>query len=241
MTTKQKRERNWIRNISYLGGFVSLVFIMIQVYLAGRSMTKSSEWEKAKMTIENIERFREDLRGVPLGDVWMLGDGIWADFSTSKGWQLSDTLRVIHFSLFDNNESKMFEDYLRMIDIMDAFAYPIIMGYASEVGSYKNVARQFHTYGNFVIASAFHHTTLIGLHAKLLHKLWRVRYEIMVVEMALADNNKVDMMRERADHLLCYEWADFSEASLEGYRKKLNRELKKIQKEIVVFRKNSLK
>jgi len=239
---KRKESRNWIRNISYLGGLATLIFIMVQAYFAGRSIIKSSEWEKAKMTIENIERFKENLKDSPINyDTWILGDKIWADFSTPSGRKLSDTLLIIYLSLFDNDEAKMFDDCIRMIDVMDAFAYPIIMGYASEAGSYQIVARQFHVYGNFIMPIAFGGTPMIGFHAKLLYKLWRIRYEILLIDRALMDNSFMFVLRERIDHLLCYERTDFSEASLKTYRRKLDRELKKMQREIEVFRKKSLK
>ena len=40
---------------------------MAQVIIARRSMVESSEWEKAKVTIENIERFQENLKETALG------------------------------------------------------------------------------------------------------------------------------------------------------------------------------
>ena len=244
MTNNQKGNSNWIRNFSYLGGLASLIFIMVQAFIAGRSIIKSNEWEKAKMTIENIERFKENLRDSPIDlDTRIIGDKIWADFSTSKGWELSDTLRVIYRSLFDDDYMKMFDDCLRMIDIMDAFAYPIIMGYASEVGSYKNVAGQFQTYGNYIMPNAFHTTPLIGLHAKLLYRLWRIRYELLVVNGCIEqiDDEFCNQLSVRFDHLLYYEGSDISESSLKEYREKLEKKLKEVQKEIKVFRKNSMK
>ena len=236
----KKKSNKWLENTYYVGMLASILFIVGQAFYTRRSMIQSSEWEKAKVTIENIERFKENLKGSPLDSVWMLGDKIWADFSTRKGWDLSDTLRVIYFSLYDNDEKKTFDECVKMIEVLDAFAYPIIMGYASEFGSYQNVARQFHTYGNFVIPIAFRGTPNIGFHAKLLYRLWRIRFEVMVIDNFL-NSDKYDLLMERKDHLLYYEETDFTEASLKKYKKKLEGKLSEIQKEIEVFRKNSLK
>ena len=154
----------WLENTYYVGMLASILFIMGQAFYARRSMIQSSEWEKAKITIENIEQFKENLESSPLNDVWLAGDGLWADFSTQKGWDQTDTIRVIYFSLLDNDGHKMNDDVIRMIDIMDAFAYPIIMGYASEFGSYQNVIRQFHTYSCFIIPIAFRNTQIGRAH-----------------------------------------------------------------------------
>ena len=102
---------------------------------------------------------------------------------------------------------------------------------------------------------AFHTFKEIGLHAKLLYRLWRIRYEIMVVDnyIAVAVESKLNeepserlqkhekKLRERIDHLLYYEETDISLASLQKYRKILDKKLSEMQKEIEVFRKNSLK
>jgi predicted Fe-Mo cluster-binding NifX family protein len=53
--------------------------------------------------------------------------------------------------------------------------------------------------------------------------------------------NAYNYLRNRIAHLLCYEGTDITEASLKKYRKKLEKKLKEMQKEIEVFRKNSLR
>ena len=55
------------------------------------------------------------------------------------------------------------------------------------------------------------------------------------------DDDVYNHYRKRKDHMLCYEETDFSKASFQQYRKKLDGKLKEIQKEIEVFRKNSMK
>jgi hypothetical protein len=127
-----------------------------------------------------------------------------------------------------------------MIEILDAFAYPIIMGYASETGSYQNVMRLYHWYSNFIMPDAFQIFPNMGIHAKLLYRLWRIRDEQMVVDIALKHAD-YDRLMERKDHMLCYEETDITEASLKKYRKTLDKKLNEMQKEIEVFRKNSMK
>jgi len=231
-----------MQNMLSIGTLISLIFIMLQVYYARRSALQSSEWEKAKMTIENIEHFKKDMSISPLSknNVWLLGDGLWADASNPEKIQLFDTLVVVYRSLFDGN-TDLFDETIRMTEAMDAFAYPIIMGYASETASYQSVMRQYYTYSNFVMPFSFHQTPNIGLYAKLLYRLWRIKYEIMVVNSCINRDDVRDIIRNRVDHLLCYEGTDFSEASLKQYRKKLEGKLKDMQKEIKVFRENSLK
>ena len=254
-TSKKKKDNNWLEKIYYVGMLVSIFFILGQAYYAKRSIIQSSEWEKAKMTIQNIEQFKESLMDSRIERVWTLGDKIWADLSTPKGWDLSDTLRLVYDRLYSNDRDKMEPEYLRTLDILDAFAYPIIMGYASELGSYQGAVRQYYTYSNFIMSRAFHIYRNIGLHAKLLYRLWRIRYEIMVVDnyIAIAVESKLGeepskrlddyekMLRERIDHLLFYEEPDISLASFQKYRKTLDKKLSEMQKEIEVFRKNSLK
>ena len=96
MKNRQKRNRrtNWLQNIYYIGTLASLIFIMAQAYYARRSMIQSSEWEKAKITIENIEKFKENANSFPISDIWLFGGELWPDFSTPEGYKLSDTLRV---------------------------------------------------------------------------------------------------------------------------------------------------
>ena len=248
MNNKQKRNKrkNWTQNIYQLGTLASLIFIMVQAYYARRSILQSSEWEKAKITIQNIEQFKESMTGFSIPDnmAWELGDDLWADFSTPEGWQLSDTLRKVYRSLFDNVDEAR-DELTRMIEVMDAFAYPIIMGYANETGSNQTAARLYITYGSFIMPEIFHVYINMGIHAKLLYRLWRIRLEIMVVDNCSAESKYAEDMYnrllERKDHLLCYEGTDISEASLKAYRKKLEKKLKEMQKEIEVFRKNSLK
>ena len=245
------RFSSWLQNVYHIGMLVSLVFILAQVYYARSSMVQTSEWEKAKITIENIERFKEGLSNSLLSknNVWVLGDGQWADISTPKGYEQTDTLRVVYLSLLDNQYVAYQEEVIQMIEVMDAFAYPIIMGYASETGSYQSVMRQYYTYGNFILSAAFYEFTLIGLHAKLLYKLWRIRFEQDSIDRFIDKHiatvsEHVDLSDRKGiekDHLLYYEETDFSIASLKAYRKKLDGKLKEVQKEIEVFRKNSLK
>ena len=77
MINKQKRNKrkNWMQNIYYIGTLASLIFIMAQAYYARRSILQSSEWEKAKITIENIAQFKEAMSISPLSknNVWQLG------------------------------------------------------------------------------------------------------------------------------------------------------------------------
>jgi hypothetical protein len=239
----KKKYNKWLENTYYVGMLASIILIIVQVFNARNSLIRTSEWEKAKITIENIDQFKKNLIGSPLNDIIRLSDRLYADFSTLKGWEQSENLRVAYYSLFDNDTTKMFDDYLIMIDVMDAFAYPIIMGYANELGSYKNVMRQFYTYGTFLIPIAFHNSQKTGLHAKLLYRLWRIRLEIDAVDNVLRVNNEegYDLFRNSIDCLLYYEGTAISEASTKAYRKKLDKKLNEMQKEIEVFRKNSMK
>jgi len=245
MSNKEKRSK-WLEQIYYVGMLVSIFFIMGQAFYARRSIIQSSEWEKAKMTIENIERFKESLSDSPIEDVWLLGDRIWPDFSDPKGKELADTLLVTFNSLYDNDMTKVFSEYIRMIEIMDAFAYPIIMGYASEETSLLSTMRQYHAYSNFIMPEAFNTYRNIGFHAKLLYRLWRLRFEIELINNYIASfesmtDSDLYQLKEFKDHLLCYEEVDISKASFQKYKKQLGKKLKEIRKEIEVFRKNSLK
>jgi hypothetical protein len=239
---------NWLQNIYHIGMLVSIIFIMVQTYYARSSMIRTSEWEKAKMTIENIERFKENVKSFPISDLWRLGDDLWADFSTPAGYKLADTLRFTFFPLFDN-QTELLNEFIKMLEVMDAFAYPIIMGYASEEGSFQSsVIRQYHSYSNILMSDAYHDFPDLGVHAKLLYRLWRIRYEILYFdniltygEESLSDSSLYNHLKERIDHLLCYEETDFSVDSLKAHRKKLDKKLKEMRKEIAVFRKHSLK
>ena len=231
-----------MQNIYQLGTLASLIFIMAQAYYARRSILQSSEWEKAKITIENIERFKENMTGSTISKIERLGDKLWPDFSNPEKWELSDTLRVAYFSLFDSGTEAIYE-LIRTLEIMDDFAYPIIMGYASEIGSFRTSFRQYYPYSNFIMPHAFRVYKDLGVHAKLLYRLWRIRAEIIIIDRILPiyDNDVHDEFIEERDKLLCYEGTDITEASLKKYRKKLEKKLKEMQKEIEVFRKNSLK
>jgi hypothetical protein len=239
---------NWLQNIYHIGMLVSIIFIMVQAYYARSSMIRTSEWEKAKMTIENIERFKENVKSFPIYDIWFLGDNFWADASTPEGYKLADTLRSTYYLLFESRTDAT-NEMIRMVEVMDAFAFPIIMGYASEEVSYQSVIRQYSTYSNFIMPSAFKVFQNIGANAKLLYKLWRIRLEILIIDtyiteyVSTQDSDVFNPLRERFDHMLCFEGTkeDISETSLKAYRKKLGKKLKEMQKEIAVFRKNSLK
>ena len=243
--TKKKTNKwnNRLQNAFYIGTLASLIFIMLQAYYARQSAIRASEWEKAKMTIENIERFRENISASPLFDnnVWMLGSRLWADASTTKGYELTDTLRGVYLSLFDN-EIDALNDAVRMIETMDAFAFPIIMGYASEMGSFQTVMREFHSLSGFLMPVNFHEISAIGLHARFLYRLWRIRFEIMIVDDALESwsDDIINLFEQEREHLLSFE-GEFSEASLKRYRRQLDKKLRDVQREIRDFRRNSLR
>jgi len=62
MSNKQKKGRKgWLSNLYRICTLLTLLFIMAQAYFARRSMIQSSEWEKAKVTIENTANFKEKL------------------------------------------------------------------------------------------------------------------------------------------------------------------------------------
>ena len=93
---------------------------------------------------------------------------------------------------------------------------------------------------------AFNTYRNIGVHAKLLYKLWRLRFEIVVIDNYIATfesmtDSDLHRLKEYKDHLLCYEEADISKASFQKYRKELGKKLKEMRKEIEFFRKNSLR
>ena len=243
MNKKRKKSipqkfKSWLEILYYIGTLMSLLFIMAQVFFARRSIVESSEWEKAKLTIENIERFKEKLHGCELfgkTDILLFADRSWPDFSTIEGYEKTDSLRKIYYALFDGDQSKAFDDYLYTIDVMDAFAYPIIMGYANETGSFVSVYREFMWYGNYMMPYAFHNFINTGPHAKLLHRLWRVKSELFFIPRW-----NLEHLQNNLDQLLCFEGTEVTPASIKQYEKKLRKELKKIQKEIVEFRKISL-
>ncbi|MDR0231268.1 MAG: hypothetical protein LBI82_04030 [Dysgonamonadaceae bacterium] len=225
----------WLPNLSYIGVLITLFIIMIQVFYARRSMVETSEWEKAKMTIENIERFKNNLTKTKIykAGILTLGDGDKPDYSTKEGQEYADTLYVVYQSLF-SNQQEMLNDLIETLDIMNTFAYPIIMGYASEIGSFQSAIREYYWLSNFIMPYAYENIP-IGHHAKLLYRLWRVRGEQFFI-----DRHGVEFL-ERNKYLLFSPGDEITEETLRQYEKKLNKELKKRQKEIEVFRKNSLK
>ena len=237
-----------LRNLYYAGTLVTLFFIMAQVFFAKRAMTESSEWEKAKMTIENIERFKKNLPEIKLyeSEVLRLGDGEWPDFSTVEGRKLADTLQKAYSSLFSNDIERV-NDLLKTSDILDAFAYPIIMGYASEIGSFQSVAIDYYRLSNFIMPEIYNFNYAIGHHAKLLYRLWRIRSEHLFLFEKIDINNisaeELEKMNKPEDiaRMLCFDDTEVTIETLKPYKKKLMKELKKVQKEIEVFRKNSLK
>ena len=245
MSIKQKINiKYWLSIIYGIATLLTLFFIMAQAFLARQAMIQSNEWEKAKVTIENIEHFKEKLQETALygkTEALRFSDKIWPDFSTSKGWEASDTLQRIYWSLFED-KLKVLEDYEKSLAILDAFAYPIIMGYANEFGSFQSVIREYYMYSNYIMPYAFKTYVHIGHHAKLLHRLWRVRTEQVLLKNPYIDESQiVNTLAENINNLLCFEGTEVTPESLKQYEKKLEEELKKIQKEIKFFRKNSMK
>lgn len=242
----------WLPNLYYAGTLVSLIIILAQVFYAKRSIVESSEWEKAKITIENVERFKVEISKSPMAsnNVWILGDRSNPDFSTPEGWNSSraDSLTIIFGSLFEDDSKSPEEikkeavsELERMIDVMDAFAYPIIMGYASEIGSYHSVARQFYTYGAFIMPKAFSQYKNIGIHAKLLYRLWRVRFEQTAVDSILSGMGEGDIYitSELRFDFLFFNEDEVTLKTLRRYNKKIDAEIKKIKEEIISFRKGN--
>jgi len=245
MSNKQKKgSKGWLSNLVSVCTLITLFLIMAQVFLTRRANIETSEWEKAKVTIENIERFKENLKETALygkTEALRFSTNLFPDLSTPEGYKASDTLRKIYWSLFDD-ELKMKDDFEKSLAILNAFAYPIIMGYASEMGSYQSVMLEYSTYSNYIMPGAFHGYQYVGLHAKLLHRLWRVKFELIAFRGLDFDNNEhIEELEKNINNLLCFEGTEITPASLKEYEKKLDKELKKIQKEIEVFRKSSLK
>ena len=143
----------YLQNLYYAGTLISLFFIMAQVFYAKRTMKESSEWEKAKLTIDNVERFKENLTHTKLygSDAFLvLADSrVWPDFTTPDGQKVADTLRIVYFSQF-SSQLEARDDFEKSLSILDAFAYPIIMGYASEMGSFQSVAKEYYALGSFM-------------------------------------------------------------------------------------------
>lgn len=258
-STNKEQKRSWYEKISsilpnlyYIGTLISLIIILAQVFYAKRSIVESSEWEKAKMTIENIERFKVEINKSPLAtnNVWTFGDRFNPDFSVSEGWSSSraDTLLIVFASLYkDETKSpktvnrELQTEIERIIDEMDAFAYPIIMGYANEVGSSRSILRQYYSYGSFVMPIAFSQYKHIGVHAKLLYKLWRIRYEQEIINGVLLslDKNRMNSLIPEKDSFLFFEENEITESSLRRYVKILDKEINKMKKEIDNFRKQN--
>jgi len=240
--TQKAKFSVWLANLSYIGVLITLILIVVQVYYAKQTMIESNEWEKAKVTIENIERFKERLKETALyGKIevlWFSGN-LWPDLTTLQGYNSSDTLQIIYRSLFVD-KLDLFNDFEKTLAIMDDFSYPIIMGYASDLGSFQNTIKEYYSYGNYIIPIALHSSGYkhVGNCAKLLYKLWRIRAEIII----LKDYDFAYIKKEaNKNNLLCFDETEITPASIERYIKKLEKELKKIQKEIEEFRKNSLK
>ena len=114
MSNKQKKGRKrWLSNLYSICTLITLIFIMAQAYFARRSMIQSSEWEKAKVTIENTANFKEKLKETALygkTEALRFSDRLWPDFTTPEGYIASDTLRIIYHSFFENR-NKAIEDY----------------------------------------------------------------------------------------------------------------------------------
>jgi len=128
MIIKQNKNlKAWLSNLYYIGTLLTLFFIMAQVILARRAIIQSSEWEKAKLTIENIENFKEKLKETTLygkAELLLFADGLWPDFSKPENWRKADTLRMLYYTLcIDGPESKT--DIENSIAIFNAFAYKI--------------------------------------------------------------------------------------------------------------------
>jgi hypothetical protein len=63
MSNEQKQTRYtkfhiWLASLSYIGVLITLFLIVVQIFYAKQTMVEANEWEKAKVTMENIERFR---------------------------------------------------------------------------------------------------------------------------------------------------------------------------------------
>ena len=73
-----------------------------------------------------------------------------------------------------------------------------------------------------------------------MYRLWRVRTEQIVIANTI-EYADVKSLEENRNRMLCFEGTEITLHSLKKYEKKLDKELKKIQKEIEEFRENSLK
>lgn len=230
----------WLPNIYYVTASISLIFIFIQVFYAKRSITESSDWEKAKLTIENIATFKESVSTSPLykKDVLYIADGVWPDCSTEEGRKYADTLVAIYNSLFETKQERL-DDTERLMSNLDAFAYPIIMGYASEASSFKSEAGIYVLLSNYIMPIAFKEYRLAAPYAKLLYRLWRAKLGVIIVERILREGVDSLILEQNKNSLLDV-GDDLSVSGLEKYNNKLKKEVKEIKKEIEKFRKECL-
>ena len=94
MSIEEKgNHKTWMSNLYQIGTLLTLFFIMAQVFLARDAMIRSSEWEKARVTIENIEHFKEKLKEIELygkTEALIFADRTWPDFTTPEGWKASE-------------------------------------------------------------------------------------------------------------------------------------------------------
>ncbi len=241
------RFRESLQSFYYAGTLITLVLIAVQAFYAKRTVTQSSQWEKAKVTIENIDRFKSYMVSTSMGDAakWQKADGIWPDFETERGRRVyEETLAPVYVSLFGfadtvaMNDVGMLSEHLRLVDAMDAFAYPIIMGYANEWETFQIALREMMLSGNLAIPQVIYSTPNVGLYARRLYKLWRIKIEIQSIDAYISSGHPESFSVDRA---FCYEGTEVTEASLNKYRRKIEKMLKETQKEIKEFRKNNLK
>ena len=245
MSNKQEKSRKeLLSNLVSICTLMTLLLIMAQVYFARHAIVQSSKWENAKLTIENIEHFSEKLKETALYDqveAKFLSDNLWPDFTKSENYELSDTLRKVYNSLFDDRLKRK-DDIDNTLRILDAFAYPIIIGYASEMGSFQSAASgDFYIFCNYIMPFTYNYH-LSGINARLLYRLWRVRFEqSWVRRIDIGDEDLLKNYTNDIKNMLCFEGTEVTPDALKQYEKKLEKELEKIQKEINEFRKIRLK
>lgn len=246
MSDKQKKSwgariSSWLPNLYYVGTLVSLCFILAQAYYAKQSIIESSEWEKAKMTVDNAEKFKQELQRSPLakGNILALGDSHYPDFSTNEGWNASEPLRIGFWNHFEDKDEAR-KEFFRLLEVLDSFAYPIIMGYANESGSFNMVARLYYSYSAFIMPDAFREMPNIGHHAKLLYRLWRIRSEKLFIQTVINTKNEGTMREIPVKSLLYYGDKDVSFPRLEKYQNTLDQKIKEMKKEIERFRKKAI-
>ena len=246
MSSEQRKSwgakiNRWLPNLYYIGTLASLCFILAQAYYAKQSILQSSDWEKAKMTIDNVEKFKQELQNSPLskGSMLSLGDKHYPDFSTKEGWEESELLRVEYWNHFEDKDEARSE-FFRLLEVLDSFAYPIIMGYASESGSFSMVARLYYSYSAFIMPEAFHKMPNIGYNAKLLYRLWRIKSETLFIQAVLSSQDEEALREVNVKNLLYYGYTDISFSKLEKYLNTLDQKTKEMQKEILSFRKKTI-